>query len=109
MVVTAENADFVIQLLAYIESRFAVGAEYSGGGISPTNEPYVVLTGGGWFETIAQAADDARAKFDSYAVDQVGTLYWRIRPEFELTKKGWRFYMRLLISNKSASHEVADA
>lgn len=98
-VITAENARAVVDLLAFIESRFAVGAVPRLASISPTGEPYDVLAAG-FFQTIAQACDNARSAFEEYALSRSGILYWRISPEFEEEKRGWCYYMRLLISNK---------
>lgn len=98
MVTTAESAHAVVELLAYIESRFAVGPERHGY-LSATDEPYIVLSGG--FGPLPQILESAKSQFDAYASERKGVLYWRVRPEFEENKMGWRFYMRLLISDKS--------
>lgn len=46
----------------------------------------------------------ALATFRKYAEGKGGTIYWRTYPEVEQQSQGWKFYMRVLVSDKPALH-----
>jgi hypothetical protein len=110
-IVTTEDARALAKLVDYFESRFPVGAEYDPnrsnwtvkhGATAVTGEPYVALTTREWSKSRDNVIRDAMQAFDDYAKGKKGKLYWRVRPEIDKQKQGWRFYMRLLISHKEA-------
>lgn len=73
--------------------------------VSPTGETYVALINPGMLPANSEqeAYDLALAEFRQYAAGKSGTLYWRVCPEIEQhVGIGWKFYMRLLISDKPA-------
>ena len=112
IVVTTEDARALAKLVDYFESRFPTGDEYDpgrsdwtvrGGATAPTGEPYVELTAREWSKNRDNVIRDAMQAFDDYAKGKRGTIYWRKRPEIaQDERQGWRFYMRLLISDKEA-------
>lgn len=106
---TAE-AKALIDFEAYCESRFPVG-DPTASRLSVTGEEYIQFSPArtkegelrGIFDTLESAISAAKIQFDEYASTRQGTIYWRIRPEIEVSPKqpfGWMFYMRLLISDK---------
>ena len=94
----------------YIEGRFPPRPAPPGR-LAPTGETFVEFApdarrGDGprihVFSTMNEAFSAARIAFDKYAESRSGYVYWRIMPEARLYPDGWRFYMRLLISDKPA-------
>jgi hypothetical protein len=69
---------------------------------SPTGEPYVELINTRMLPAISEQAayDQALDTFRSYAEGKSGVLYWRVCPEIAQAPSGWKFYMRMLISDK---------
>jgi hypothetical protein len=112
VIVTTADARALISLVNYIEDRFPAGPEYDpsrwnwtvqSGATAATGEPFVDLTTREWQPSRDALIEAAKKAFDAYAEGKTGTLYWRVRPEIaEDSSKGWRFYMRLLISDKEA-------
>lgn len=94
-------------LRKYIDGRFPPGPE-SDGYLSPTGERFVVfgpeiVDEGQRLQTyisLDAALTEARRHFDDYAKDRSGMTYWRTLPEATCYPDGWRFYMRLLISDQ---------
>lgn len=95
------------EMQKYVERRFAVGG-VGDRGIAPTGEPYVqfgphLIEEGcdvPFFPSLEATMVAARSYFDAYSRDRSGSVYWRILPEVACYPEGWRFYMRLLISDK---------
>jgi hypothetical protein len=85
---------------AYCEAKFPVG-EPTDRYHAITGERYIQFSNAGYstLEAVRLAAQD---RFDEYARDKTGTLYWRIPPEiaFNSRRQDYAYYMRLLISNK---------
>jgi hypothetical protein len=117
VIVTTADARALMSLIDYIEGRFRCVEMPSAllrtstahpPGTAVTLEPFTQLTSTDWASSRDEVIAAARAAFDAYAKDKVGTLYWRVPPEiaegkdFATGQGGWRFYMRLLISDKAA-------
>jgi hypothetical protein len=100
--VTYVYSPLEIVLRADCETGRAIGSKYNPKhpGEAPTGEPYREIYSKGWAISEAQAFEDARVAFHDYAKDRPGKLYWRVRPEIAEGKGGWKYYMRLLISEK---------
>lgn len=108
---TVDDAQALLTLTNYIESRFPAGAEYDPersqwsigkGATTPFGDPYIEISGKAWYPTRDAVIQAATKAFDEYAEGKTGKVYWRVRPEIEQGKRGWRFYMRLVISDKEA-------
>jgi hypothetical protein len=111
---TIEDAMALTALIGYFEGRFPVGEEYDpqrsnrtvrSGATASNGEPYVVVADHQWHPTREAVIEAAMRTFDAYASGKKGKLYWRVRPEIDQQKQGWRFYMRLLISDKPEKKE----
>lgn len=109
MVVTADIAHALVQVMAIIESRFEV---FDGlpSRCAQTGEEYDVLLIGGIHQegveapravasTPEQAIQFWLKSFEEYAAGKSGKLYWRIRPEVSRIGNQFAVYARLLISN----------
>jgi hypothetical protein len=66
---------------------------------SPTMEEYVVIKGDG-LATAAEAIAALSAAIATYCDGKVGTLYWRVVPEIEMRDGAWKYYARLLVTDK---------
>ena len=123
----------VDKLTKYIESRFPVAShcdkpKYTGHKpsewkySSPTGLKYKELINFhslknpvihrnlfSFYDSLESCAEGARAAFDRYAEKRNGSLHWRVKPEFSTHPKTgkWRFYMRLLISNKPVKENIS--
>lgn len=90
-----------LKLRAECERGFKI-APRVGGHKSPTGENFrqLVLPGLDWSRSEDEVYEAALDAFHQYSKARAGTLYWRVYPEIAHDPRGWRFYMRLLISNK---------
>ena len=100
VIFTPECAHEAVIARAYCESRFPVG-EGTSTYHAVTGERYIQFSAGGYssLEVVRLAV---QGRFDDYAKDKSGTLYWRIPPEiaFNARRDDYAYYMRLLISDK---------
>lgn len=101
VVVSTEDALALAALVLHCNSNFPIGPAGDRPGTAPTGEPYTELPAKEWYPSREAALDAAKAAFDEYAEGKTGTLFWRVKPELgQDYKNGWKFYMRLLISDK---------
>lgn len=105
VIVTTDDARALVALVDRIEAHFILGkdARLEHRAFAPTGEPYVELTSTEWLPDRNAVCKAALAAFEAYARSKPGSakLYWRVRPEIgQEHGKGWKFYMRLLISSK---------
>lgn len=109
-------------LLAYIESRFPCTEGFPTN-VCQTDDHYVILgtpdIGGcpgiikerqcrATFESETDAFLAAARAFDNYATGKSGILYWRTPPRIEKMTKGYRVYLRLVITNNPVIYETMD-
>ena len=102
-----EYSEMELKLRAACEEGYAVGP-MGNGPTAPTGERYRELVNPAMKGVASEQEvyELALATFRKHVAGKTGTIYWRVVPEIARDNKGWKFYMRVLVSDKVARDDV---